>query len=136
VVNAVLGLWTGGNVAPLLAAISLTPLSAIVACGFKPYLFLFVIIKYADRLHLRSACATLAVVGVLACYAEVGLTNDQLVWILQHRLFTRDYLYVAAVFLALILARYGEKGRLSTPSLRRKRTIDGNGTVPGSGRRK
>jgi hypothetical protein len=102
-----LGLWAGGNIAPILSVISLTPLGAIVACGFKPYFILFVLVHYADRLRRRSTWVALAASAFLASYSVLGLTEDQRSWIIQNRLLARDYLYVIGVLVSLVVTRHG-----------------------------
>jgi hypothetical protein len=123
-----LGLWTGGNIAPILTAISLTPLGAVVSCGLKPYFFLFVFVHFADRLHRRSTWVALAAAAFLACYSLLGLTDDQRSWIVQHRLFSRDYLYVIAVLLSLTVTRYGKKfvTLVGLPSLKKRQSEPGD----------
>jgi hypothetical protein len=104
-----LGLWAGGNIAPILSVISLTPLGAIISCAFKPYFILFVFVHFADRLRLPSTWVALAASALLAAYSVLGLTDDQRSWIMQNRLLGRDYLYVIGVLVSLMVTRYGRK---------------------------
>jgi hypothetical protein len=116
-----LDLWSGGNIAPLLTAISLTPLGAIFSCAIKPYFFLFLLLQVGDRLDKRSTWAMLGVAALLASYSVLGLTDDQRSWIIRHRLFADDYWYVVAVLLSLAVTRFKGKARsIPIPSPFRK----------------
>jgi hypothetical protein len=102
-------LWTGGNMAPLLTALSLTPIGSAVACLFKPYFFLFTLILVFPHWKNPSSLAVLIAASVFASYSVLGLTTLQREWIQNMRLFSIDYWYVIAIFVAVVIHTHGEK---------------------------
>jgi hypothetical protein len=101
-------LWACGNIAPILVALSLTPLGAVISCGFKPYFLLFALVHFVNKPRRLRTWVGLAAASLLAVYSVLGLTNDQRTWLLQNRLFDWDYYYWIGVLLALFVSRYGK----------------------------
>jgi hypothetical protein len=98
VIQTAQGLWIGGNVAPILTALSLTPIGSVFSCFLKPYFILFTLCFLWVHRKEKFYWMLFGIACLLSAYSVLGLSPDQKEWLSRYRVFAPDYWYVISAF--------------------------------------